>query len=265
MKPDRFCYRAVQFRAEGVDHGDGRTLTGYAAMFDTPTRIDSWEGQFDEQVARGAFKKTLRERTPVLQFDHGHDARTGSVPIGAIQDLREDENGLFVSARLYDNPVVEPIRQAIEGGSIDGMSFRFRVNVDDWRDRDGKPVKSSELEALLWNPGERGPLMRTIREADLWELGPVVFPAYESTSVGVRSLLAQLSERQREELVRDLLDELRTPAPAPAAENYGTDDEDQGDDSAPTDDEPTTRSGKLPPLEEWLAAYRQRNTESEPA
>lgn len=283
-KPGRFCYRAWTFasRAE-VDgsHGDGRTLEGYAAVFGEPTRIDSWEGVFDEAIAPGAFRKTLRERTPVLQFDHGHDARTGSVPIGSLVEIREDDHGLYVSARLYDNPVVEPIRQAIEGGSIDGMSFRFRVLQDAWTDRDGKPVKGSELSDLLWSPGDRGPLLRTIREVELFELGPVVFPAYESTTVGVRSMLAQLDERQREALVRQLLEELSGHARSTVEESDAAGDAEEasadsgGDDVAPAasnepgDDAggagPVQRSGPLPPLNEWLAAYRKRNRSSEPA
>lgn len=257
-KPPRFCYRAVQFRSESVTQGDGRTLEGYAAVFGQPTRIDSWEGTFDEQIAPGAFKKTLRERMPVLQFDHGHDARTGSVPIGSIKEIREDDHGLFVSARLYDNAVVEPIRQAIEGGSIDGMSFRFRVMQDSWQDRDGKPVKPSELSDLLWNPGDRGPLLRTIREVELFELGPVVFPAYESTTVGVRSLLAQLTPVERESLLRELVAELRATVAGPAGETAT-------EEPATKTPEPSTsgekRRGPLPPLDEWLAEYRKRKSE----
>lgn len=196
MKPPRFCYRAVEFRSES---GDGHTLEGYAAVFDTPTRIEGWEGNFDEQIQRGAFNRTLNARRPVLQFDHGHDARTGSVPIGAIDDIREDDKGLYVRARLFDNPVVEPIRQAIAGQAIDGMSFRFRVNDDRWEKRAG------DVD------------LRTIREVELYELGPVVFPAYDSTSVGVRSLLAGLDETQRAALIRDLL--TTEPAPHGTSEN----------------------------------------------
>lgn len=160
--------RSVPFELERGTNGDGLTLTGYAAMFDTPTRIDSWEGKFDEQISRGAFRKTIRERTPVLQFDHGHDSRTGSVPIGAISSLKEDKQGLAVTARLHDNELVKPIRDAIESGAIDGMSFRFQVVKDSWDESGDVPL-------------------RTIKEVRLMELGPVVFPAYASTSVGVRS------------------------------------------------------------------------------
>lgn len=216
-KPSPLCSRAVEFRASG-DHGDGRTLEGYAAVFDTPTRIDSWEGTFDEVIAKGAFKRTINARMPVLQFDHGRDRRTGSVPIGSIQELREDDHGLFISARLYDNDVVEPIRQAIEGKSITGMSFRFRVVRDEWRDTAGKLVKPDELLELLWMPGDRGPLVRTIKEVELFEAGPVVFPAYEATTVGVRSMLADLEPAEREALLRDLATELRQPVTEPDPE-----------------------------------------------
>lgn len=224
----KLCYRAVEFRA--TEHSDGRTLEGYAAVFDQATRIDSWEGTFDESIAKGAFKRTLNARKPVLQFDHGRDARTGSVPIGSLAEIREDERGLFVQARMYDNDVVEPIRQAIEGGSIDGMSFRFRVVRDEWRDKNGKNLKGDELLDLLWNPGERGPLQRNIKEVELFELGPVVFPAYDATTVGVRSLLADLTQQEREELVRELANELRQDEP---------DDESRDDES---DDEPVASS-----------------------
>ena len=199
-------FRAVEFRAtEPV--GDGRTLTGYGAVFDSPARIQDWVGSWDETFARGAFKKTLRGKTPVLQFDHGHDPATGTIPIGTIEQLNEDETGLFVRARLYDNSKVEPIRQAIEGASIDGMSIRFSVTREEWRDAEGKKLKPEQIDDLLW-AGVEG-IQRTIQEVDLYELGPVVFPAYSTTSVGVRSALAQMSPQERKALITELAAEMR--------------------------------------------------------
>lgn len=208
MMRTAICLRAVEFRA-AEDAGDGRTLEGYAAVFDTPARILSWEGEFDEEIARGAFRRTLKKKTPILQYDHGRDARTGTVPIGAIEDLAEDDTGLFVRARLFDNDAVEPIRQAIAGKAITGMSFRFQVARESWADKDGVKIKDDELAKLLWEPGDRGPLKRTILEIDpLHELGPVAFPAYDATSVGVRSLLAQLDLDDYRALLRDLATDL---------------------------------------------------------
>ena len=195
------CSRSVEFRATDEGAGeDGRTLEGYAAVFDQDTEINSWEGRFVERVAKGAFRKTLRERTPIMQYDHGRDTRVGSVPIGVYDEIREDDHGLFVKGRVFDNPVVEPIRQAIEGGAVTGMSFKFRVTRDEWSDVNGKRVRGDEIMNLLYNPGERGPLQRTIKEVALFEAGPVATPAYAGTSVGVRSF-EELTEADREEVV----------------------------------------------------------------
>ena len=161
--------RSVPFRLErATEDGDGLTLEGYGAVFDTPTRIDSWEGAFDEVIARGAFAKTLQERTPVIQFDHGHHPLVGSIPIGSPEILREDAQGLYVKARLHDNWLIQPVRDAIASGSIDGMSFRFSVVKETFDESGDMPL-------------------RTVQEVKLYEVGPVVFPAYTETSVGVRS------------------------------------------------------------------------------
>lgn len=238
------CMRAVEFRATG-DNGDGRTLEGYGAVFGQPVEICSWEGDFLEEIVQGAFRKTLKARTPVLQFDHGRDMRTGTVPIGSIAALSEDEQGLFVSARMYDNDVVEPIRQAIAGGSITGMSIRFCVTKETWTDAKGAPVKAGELSDLLWQPGDRGPLKRTITEIDpLYELGPVVFPAYDTTSVGVRSLLAQATADDRRWLMRELSRNLPnlTGQQATRSGGGGAHDATAGKDAADPFDDPETRT-----------------------
>ncbi|MBT2213465.1 HK97 family phage prohead protease [Actinomadura sp. NEAU-AAG7] len=190
MAPRDNLVRTVDFRAVDTgsdDAGDGLTLEGYAAVWDTPTLIDSWEGTFNERIRRGAFRKSIRERTPRMQFDHGNHPLIGSIPIGTIETLREDDDGLWTSARLSDNWLIEPVRDAIRDRAIDGMSFRFSVIREEWTDVDGKRVKPDELDALLWSPGERGPLERTLVELRVHELGPVVWPAYEATTVGVRA------------------------------------------------------------------------------
>ncbi len=174
--------RECEFRLG--DAGDGQTLEGYAAVFNAWTDIRDSQGTYKERIAPGAFKRSLGQRTPVLQFDHGHGL-IGSLPIGVPTVLREDRNGLFVRARLFDNWAVQPIRDAIAGGGINGMSFRFRVVSDDWGTDDA---------------GET----RTINEVELLELGPVVFPAYQQTSVAVRSLMGALDDETRAAL-RDAL------------------------------------------------------------
>lgn len=228
---DDLC-RAVPFtvlRADDDSDGDGLTLEGYGAVFNAVTEIDSWEGSFEEVIAPGAFRKSLRERTPRLQFDHGTHPLIGSLPIGRITDIAEDTTGLRVSARLSDNWLVEPVRDAIRDGAVDGMSFRFSVVRDEWVDREGKRVNDAQLMDLLWNPGDRGPLRRTLKEVKVAEVGPVVWPAYEATSVGVRSKvtidLGRLNDPdQRKNLARAVMladaaeRSTRTPAAPPVTE-----------------------------------------------
>lgn len=201
--PKALLCRAAPFEMRADSEGDGFTLEGYAAVFDAATRVDSWEGTFDERIEQGAFAKTIKARAPVMQFDHGRDIATGSVPIGAIEALSEDRHGLFVRARLHDNARVEPIRQAIASGAIDGMSFKFRVTREEWDESTDVP-------------------MRTIREVELFELGPVVFPAYASTTVGVRSLLADLTAEERSQLIAELRHEI---IPSSDAADAGTSDD----------------------------------------
>lgn len=187
---DTMLSRSVPFEIRAEGDGDGLTLDGYGAVFGTPTRIDSWEGCFDEDIARGAFKKSLKERTPVLQFDHGRHPMVGSIPLGSFEALSEDESGLHVVARLHDNWLVQPVRDAIKSKAIPGMSFRFAVVKDEWRTAAGKLVKHDDVQRLLWASDPADPetiLKRTLREVKLYEVGPVVFPAYAETSVGVRS------------------------------------------------------------------------------
>lgn len=176
----RYC----EFRA--ADDPDGRTLEGYAAVFNDWTDIRDSAGTYREQIAPGAFKRSLGQRTPVLQFDHGQHPLIGSLPLGSLSVLREDRNGLFVRAKLSDNWLVQPVRDAIRDGGITGMSFRFKVIADEWgTDDEGREI-------------------RTIREVELLELGPVVFPAYQQTSVAVRSLVGALDDETRAELAREL-------------------------------------------------------------
>ena len=208
--------RTVEFRADGSD--DGLTLEGYAAVFNEWTEIHDRAGAFQEQIAPGAFKRTLGQRTPILQFDHGSHPLIGSIPLGRFTSLTEDQRGLKVRAKLSDNWLVEPVRDAIRDGGVTGMSFKFRVLGEQWEQRDSGDF-------------------RTITEVELYEAGPVVNPAYEATSVGVRSRQTALAltdpEVRREvaslltlgtEDIRAIADESPAPDPAPAPATQATHD-----------------------------------------
>ena len=152
---------------------DGNTLIGHAAVFNQDTLIDSFEGKFVERIAPGAFTKTLKQRGDKIKvlFNHGHDPSIGEMPLGKARVIEQDEIGLRVEVPLADTDFNrERIRPLLRDGALDGMSFRFSVPVggDVWDDEGDVPV-------------------RTVTEAKLFEFGPVTFPAYDSTDVGLRA------------------------------------------------------------------------------
>jgi len=210
MSDPKYVQRMVPFEVTRAGD-DGLTLEGYAAVWDQPTMIDSWEGRFAERIARGAFARTIKARTPVLQFDHGSHPLIGSIPLGTITSLREDDRGLFVRARLSDNWLVEPIRDAIRDGAVNGMSFRFRA-IRDEHDDDAEWAKTFGDDV----PG------RTLLEVAMPELGPVVFPAYDATEVGVRNELAVRMEQRLKE----------KPVPPPPPTDVSTDEEPVREDTS---------------------------------
>lgn len=207
----------VRAAAAGDGPGDGLTLDGYAAVFKRESVIDSWEGRFKETIAPGSMKKSFRERPPKIQFDHGKHPLIGSIPIAAVESVSEDsdpelapDGGAHVIGRLHDNWLVEPVRDAIDSRSIDGMSFRFSVVREAWFGPDGKQIRDqAALEAALertWyeDVPDEELLLRELRELKVAELGPVVWPAYSDTSVGVRSTVIDLGRLDDPDTRKDL-------------------------------------------------------------
>jgi len=166
----------IEVRA--ADDGGMPTLFGHFAVFDRWVEIDSfWEGNFMERFARGAFKKTFRENRDGIKvlFQHGADPQIGDKPLGPVDALREDEVGGYYESRMLDTAYNRELVPGLDEG-LYGASFRFRVM---------KELIDEEPEPSDANP--RGLPERTIKEAQVFEFGPVTFPAYADASAGVRS------------------------------------------------------------------------------
>jgi uncharacterized protein len=125
--------------------GDG-TFSGYASLFD---RVDLG----NDRVAPGAFTRALAKRgAGGVRMLFQHDPNE---VIGSWLELREDARGLFVKGRI--NAAVARGREVFElirAGAIDGLSIGF------------KTVRASKDKSGV----------RTIEEADLWEISIVTFP-----------------------------------------------------------------------------------------
>lgn len=225
---------AVEFRAAA--EGDGDTLHGHFAVFNTPTEINSvYEGRFVERVAPGAFADTITrdgDRIRVL-YDHGNDPSVGNKPLGEILSLREDKRGAAYEVKLFDAGYVNDLKPAIRSGQL-GASFRFRVDAETWNDT---PKRSAD------NPN--GLPERTIEAATVYEFGPVTFPAYPDATAGMRSLtdnfhdllhdplfVARLSDRVGAHVVEQMLSAL--PADGRTAEHPPAERPADGGSQAPT-------------------------------
>lgn len=158
---------------------DGRlTLFGHFSVFDSPTIIDSaYEGRFVERIAPGAFRKTLAERGDQIKimWNHGRSEILPDVLIGKPTKVVEDKRGAYYEAEMF-NGLPEWLYEGLRGG-VYGASFRFQAVIDEW---DDNPTRSAD------NPD--GLPVRTVKEAKVFEAGPVSWPAYADATASVRSL-----------------------------------------------------------------------------
>lgn len=158
----------VEVRAD--DDGK-KTLKGYAAVFNRDTTIGDY---FIEKIAPGAFDKALHDDVRAL-VNHDPGRVIGRTKSGTLR-LDVDTRGLKVEIDVPDTMDGRDLWTLVERGDVSGMSFGFRVTKQDWDETGDLPV-------------------RTIHEVELFEVSAVAFPAYDDTSLAVRSLEAARTER----------------------------------------------------------------------
>ncbi len=137
---------------------DGTLIEGYASLFG---RRD----QGGDVVERGAYGRSLAALGAAgrrVKMLWQHDP---TQPIGIWDEVREDEQGLFVRGRLLTE--VAKGREAaalIAAGAIDGLSIGYRT-------------KRAEREAGV----------RRLVELELWEVSLVTFPMLTDARVGAKA------------------------------------------------------------------------------
>jgi uncharacterized protein len=157
-----------------IRESDGGVLfVGHAAVFNSPTDL----GPFREQVAPGAFKRTIGPgRADVrLLFNHEADSVMARTTNGTLR-LREDHFGLLAEADLDPSDWdVQRLLPKLRSGNVSQMSFGFRAigESDDWWDR---------------QPEDGGKPIRTLREVQLFDVSAVTFPAYDDTDAALNSM-----------------------------------------------------------------------------
>jgi HK97 family phage prohead protease len=146
-------------------------IRGYAAVFDKLSEpLGPPSCAFREKIARGAFSKVLAAAPDVRALvNHDVSQLLGRTKSGTLK-VAEDNNGLAVEINPPDTQVGRDVVESIKRRDLDGMSFMFRVAGERWEHAEGQAD------------------LRTITEvSELFDVGPVTFPAYPDTSVAVRS------------------------------------------------------------------------------
>lgn len=157
---------SIQKRA-GDKPGIAGTAIVYGPEYDT--------GWFKETIKAGAATRALAEKQDVrCLFNHDMNQVLGRTKSGTLV-LQDSTSGLNFDCDTDPNTTVgRDVAAMIERGDVDGCSFSFNVRKDTWSDEydeNGRYVTSH----------------RVIEDFDLFDVGPVTFPAYTETSVGIRS------------------------------------------------------------------------------
>lgn len=166
MKPE-IHLRTAPTSFEVRSDGGGHTLVGHAAVFNTETTI---AGLFREMIAPGAFRKTVQESDVRALFNHDPNLVLGRNKAGTLR-LYEDGDGLGYEVALPDTQAARDVYTLIDRGDVSQSSFAFKVV---------KEQRSNPEE------GQTLPLF-TVKEARLYDVSPVTFPAYDTTDVQVAS------------------------------------------------------------------------------
>jgi HK97 family phage prohead protease len=165
----RDIVESIELRAAADGSKSPGTLVGYAALFN---RLSLDLGYFREQIAPGAFASALGRCDVRALFNHDPSCVLGRTSAGTLR-LVEDEIGLRMECDLPDTQLGRDTAESIRRRDIQGQSFAFTISKEEWD----------------W---KSDPPLRTLVEADeLYDVGPVTYPAYEETSVALRSFQTQ--------------------------------------------------------------------------
>lgn len=173
--PDReFRYIVSNLHVEQRADGEpaSRTIVGYAATFDNwSTPIYGW---FKEKISRGAFDKADFSDC-IACFNHNEDAILARISSGSLK-IEIDTRGVKFSFDAPNTTVGNDLLENVRRGDVNGCSFIFRAEQDEW-------VYADAQNGLEYDE-------RTITSIDkVWDVSPVVRPAYTDTEVDVRHAL----------------------------------------------------------------------------
>jgi HK97 family phage prohead protease len=169
---------SAAIRADG-EGGSKQTLIGHAAVFydgDEGSEFELWSYAGErcvERVMPGAFARALREADDVRGlYNHDVNCVLGRTTAGTLR-LREDSKGLAYECDMPDTQLARDLALSVGRGDVTGSSFSFLPDDQSFREQ------ADEGGGIL--------VIRELNSVRLFDVGPVVFPAYGSATSGLRS------------------------------------------------------------------------------
>ncbi len=139
---------------KSLDDTEG-TFEGYGAVYGN-------KDSYGDIIVKGAFDNYLSGHAAKdVKLLWQHDSK---MPIGVYNEVRSDDNGLFVKGRLLINEV-EKAKEAyalLKAGAISGLSIGYSVNQGGGEMKDGAFY---------------------LKDLSLWEISIVTFPANDKANV----------------------------------------------------------------------------------
>lgn len=164
------------FRADMAVGEDGKTVSGYAALYNSRSEM-MWD--FYEVIDPGAFDSADVTDVRAL-FNHDPNMLLARTSSGTMK-LDFDERGLKYTFSLPDTTAGRDLSEMLRRGDVSQSSFGFTIAGDEWEERDGET-----------------PVRHITKIKRLYDVSPVTYPAYPDTSVAVRSLEQYRSEHKPE-------------------------------------------------------------------
>lgn len=169
--------RFTSVRVEVRSDDEKRIIGGYAAKFN---RHSQNLGGFVERIAPSAFNLNRSNGWPsvVARYNHDDNLLLGTTGAGTLR-LGLDEVGLTYEVDLPQARA--DIYELVQRGDVRQSSFAFTVDAN----------------GDEWDTTDQGFPQRTLTSVRLYDVAPVNTPAYEDTSVGLRSIEGALESLSR--------------------------------------------------------------------
>lgn len=133
-----------------------------------------------ERIRPGAFDRAIKDGQDARAlFNHDSAALLGRVSSGSCR-LSLNDRGLAYEIDVDDaDPDHQRVCAKIDRGDVTGSSFAFLARAVSWQEL--------RLEDDSWL------YVRWLEDVDLFDVGPVTWPAYEATTAGRSAELAPLT------------------------------------------------------------------------